>query len=192
MRMMQTDNELVEAYHQGDSGAFRELFARHKGMVFNFSLRFLGNRADAEDVTSEVFLQLFHKRFVVTGAAKVTTWLLTVARNAALSRLRTRKFQVPLWFRNPETGDPEEWEIPDAKDSASDVLGGREKAAKVRQAIDKLPEEQKEALILREYHDKSYAEIAEILGCSLEKVKILIFRARESLRVELARFIKEA
>lgn len=188
--MEQTDEELLRAYNSGDSTAFERLFQRHKGKIFNFALRLLTSRADAEDVTSEVFIALFHKRFQDDGRAKLSTWLFTVARNACLSRLRSAKNIVSLWFQK-DGDDYEQWDIADTADSAAEGIRQKEMAQAVRRALKKLPIEQKEALILREYHQKDYAEIAQILECSLEKVKVLIFRGRQRLKQELLPLIKE-
>jgi RNA polymerase sigma-70 factor (ECF subfamily) len=189
--MERTDEELWNAYSSGEETAFEALFQRHKGKVFNFSLRMLSDRAEAEDVTSETFIQLFNKRYRDTGQARLTTWLFTVARNACLTRLRAKKLFQPLWFKRNATDDFEEWDIPDTADPPSELLRKKEMARAVRRAVLALPQEQKEAVILREYFDKEYAEIALILDCSLEKVKVLIFRGRENLRLELAALIKE-
>lgn len=189
--MEQTDEVLIQAYQTGDAAAYEALFHRHKGKLFNFTLRMLGNRADAEDATSETFIQLFHRRYQDTGKAKLSTWLFTVARNACLTRLRSRKWVQPLWFKRNASADAEEWEIPDTAPIPSEDLKTKEMAKAVRRAITTLPDEQKEAVILREYFKKDYAEIAQILDCSLEKVKVLIFRGREHLRIELATLIKE-
>jgi RNA polymerase sigma-70 factor (ECF subfamily) len=189
--MERTDEELLNAYSSGEETAFEALFHRHKGKVFNFALRMLADRAEAEDVTSDTFIQLFNKRYRDTGQAKLTTWLLTVARNACLTRLRSRKLFQPMWFKRNATDDYEEWDIPDTADPPSETLRKKELAKAVKRAVLALPDEQKEAVILREYFQKEYAEIALILDCSLEKVKILIFRGRENLRTELAVLIKE-
>lgn len=189
--MDRTDVELWQDYNSGDQAAFEGLFHRHKGKVFNFALRMVGSRADAEDITSEVFIQLFHKRFQDNGRAKLSTWLLTVARNACLSRLRSAKRTVSLWFKKDDSDDYGEWDLPDTADLPLEAINKRENARVIRLALQRLPEEQKEALILREYCGKEYSEIAEILECSLDKVKVLIFRGRERLREELAPIIKE-
>lgn len=187
-----TDQELWLGYNSGDTSAFEELFHRHKGRIFNFALRLTGIRADAEDVTSEVFAQLFNKKFQDDGRAKLSTWLFTVARNACLSRLRSAKHMVSLWFRDNADGGQKEWDIPDDSAPPGAALGNREMAREVRRALLKLPVDQKEALILREYFQKDYAEIGQILECSLEKVKVLIFRGRERLREELGPLMKES
>jgi RNA polymerase sigma-70 factor (ECF subfamily) len=189
--MERTDQELLNAFRSGEEPAFEVLFDRHKSKIFNFALRWLRSRPDAEDVTSEVFIQLFNNRFKDTGQAKLTTWLFTVARNACLTRLRRVRMFQSMWFRKGAADDFEEWDVPDTADDPGEALRKREKARAVREAMEDLPQEQKEVLILREYAQKDYAEIAEIIGCSLERVKILIFRGRENLRIKLAAFIKE-
>lgn len=186
----QTDEALWQEYLSGDPRGFEVLFGRHKDKVFNFSLRLLGNRADAEDVTSEVFLQLFSKKFQFDGRAKLSTWLFTVARNACMSKFRSAKGIVSMWFKNKED-EFEPWDVADTAPRPGDEIRKRETARSVKRALLKLPQEMKEALILREYFQKDYVEIAQILNCSLEKVKVLIFRARERLRQDLDGLVKE-
>ncbi len=180
--MVQTDEELVESYYQGNEEALEMLFARYKNPVLNFSLRILNGRADAEDVTSEVFLSLFGKKYTQKAGARFSTWLFTVARNACLSQMRKRKKWLSIWFTKNNSGEYEQWDIPDEADLPNEVLAKREEAVKVKQAINLLPDLQKETLVLREYHYFKYDQISKILGCSLEQVKINIFRARERLR----------
>jgi RNA polymerase sigma-70 factor, ECF subfamily len=150
----------------------------------------LNNRADAEDVTSDVFLQVLNRKYIYTRLAKFSTWLFTVTRNACISRLRKRKLFVSLWIQKNDSDDYEVWDLPDTNESASDELKQKETRALVRRAINQLPLMQKDALIMREYMRLSYDEIAQVLGCSLENVKISIFRGRERLRIELASLIQ--
>ena len=187
----QTDEQLWQGYIGGNQGAFETLFSRHKDKVFNFSLRLLNSRADAEDVTSEVFLQLFYKKFQYDGRAKLTTWLFTVARNGCMTKLRSAKGVISMWFKKEDDSEFESWDVVDSGPLPGDELTRRETARSVKRALLKLPQEQKQALILREYFQKDYQEIAQILDCSLDNVKVLIFRAREALRVDLKPIIKE-
>ncbi len=180
--MEQTDEDLVKSYYQGNEEALEMLFARYKMPILNFSLRILNGRADAEDVTSEVFLSLFAKKYAPKQGVRFSTWLFTVARNACLTQKRKQKKMFGMWFTKKESSTYEEWNIPDKADLPNEVLSKKEEALKVKQAIQNLPELQKEILILREYHFFKYAQISEIVGCSLEQVKINIFRARENLR----------
>lgn len=189
--MSKQDEELIAEYQQGNDEALNMLFHRYKMPVFNFALRLLGNRAEAEDAASEVFLVLVSKKEAYQPKAKFSTWLFTVTRNACIDRIRKRKNIFSLWFTN-SSGEQEQWEIPDDDgETAAEHAARRETAHQVKSVIELLPPMQKEALILREYQGLKYEEIAHILGCSLENVKVLIFRARERLRVELASSILE-
>lgn len=190
--MDRSDEKLIQDYNEGDDEVLAMIFERYKTRVLNFSLRILGNRADAEDVTSEVFLTLFNKRYTYDEGAKFSTWLFTVARNNCISRIRKRKNLVSVWFTNKENGKVDQWDIPDTSNDSSKALEKKEASIQVRKAISNLPLEQREALILREYHDFSYQDISQILECSLDNVKVLIFRARKNLRGELTSFIREA
>ena len=189
--MEKSDEQIMQEFQAGENEAISLIFTRYRSRIFNFCLRFLGNRADAEDVTSDVFLKLFHKQYSLISDAKFSTWLFTVAHHACISRLRKKK---PMAFSdawNSDRGRSAEDHLPDGSDSSSEKMVNKERAELLHQALDVLAAEQKEALILKEFHGFSYLEIAGILGCSLDKVKVLIFRARERLRVELTAFIKK-
>jgi len=177
-----TDEELVKAYYQGDQEAFTELFDRYKARVLNFCLRILGNRADAEDITSEVFMALAERRYIMRAEAKCTTWIYTVARNACISRIRKRKHTISLWFSKDKNGEARQLDPADKCDLPPDKIIQEEHISLIRTSIAELPLDQREALVLREYQKLSYQEISVVLDCSLEKVKILIFRGREKLR----------
>lgn len=96
-----------------------------------------------------------------------------------------------LWIKNEEKEEMEALQIPDPDALVREKLAAQETSGHIKDAIEKLPLAQKEALVLREYHQLSYEEISRVLECSLEKVKILIFRARERLRLEIPSFLKE-
>ena len=183
--MNPTDEELVMAYYQGDKEAFACLFQRYQAPIFNFSLRMLASRADAEDVVAETFLQLSAKRYRHRPGIKFVTWLMTVARNACLTHIRQRKKGLWSWWTSLKAQEMATDHTLAEKTSPREILDRRESSRKVRQAIERLPVPQREALILREYHGMSYAEISRILNVSLEQVKIRLFRAREHLRVSL-------
>jgi RNA polymerase sigma-70 factor, ECF subfamily len=189
--MDERDEDLMRQYGEGDLDALNAIFQRYKTPVFNFSLRILGNRADAEDAVSEVFIAVFEKKYRPQPKAKFTTWLFAVAHNVCVSRIRARRNIVSMYFRQEETDELTAWEVPDTGELPREKLNRLQVAAILRQSIRKLPDEQKEALILREYQGMSYEEISVVMQCSLEKVKILIFRAREGLRKELPASLKE-
>lgn len=187
--MNKEDEDIISQFQSGDTEALKELFERYKRPIFNFCLKLTNNRADAEDVTAEVFLKLFKKQYAPQSGVKFSTWLYTIARNDCISRLRKRKYSIPLWFTS-SSGEEEAWEIEDTKENHSQTLMNEEMKKKVRQAIFNLDLEQRQAIILREYQHCRYDEIAQVMGCSLEKVKILLHRARQRLKGELASFVE--
>ncbi len=190
--MEKSDEQLIFEYQDGSTKSLEELFERFKRRILNFALRILGNRADAEDVTSEVFLALQTKKQLFNPKAKFSTWLFTIARNQCLDKIRNKKKMISMWFtRNDGSREEKEWEIPDKQNLAPQELEREETIRQVKKAIENLPLEQREALVLREYQDFSYSQISEVLSCSLEQVKILIFRARENLKSTLPSILSE-
>lgn len=179
------DEELIVEYYQGDQAAFTALFQRYKRPVLNFALRLIDNRADAEDVVEEVFMSLLQQKYTIRAGAKFSTWMFRVAHNACMTHFRKKKHVASLWFKKNDENDYASWDVADTADLPHEEIAKQESAMQVKKAIAKLPLEQKEALVLREYNGLAYDQISVILECSLEKVKILIFRARERLRVEL-------
>ncbi len=188
--MEQSDEELMAAYQRGEEEAMDTIFNRYQKRIFNFALRILGQRADAEDAVADVFLNLIRSAASYRPGAKFSTWLYTVARNACFSRLRKRKNIFSLSFSRGLGETDAEWDVPDPA-TAGDELHEKELGEHIKSAVGKLQVIQKEVLILREYHDLSYEEIANITGQSLSNVKVLIFRAREELRKTLGFLLKE-
>lgn len=182
--MEQTDEELMSQFAGGDMPALEGIFTRYKKPVFNFALRFLANRAEAEDVASDVFFAVINGKYHYTPSAKFSTWLFTVTRNACISRIRNSKKFFSLWFKSEE-GDDQEIQLPDHTLPAPEQLIKKEQSVIIERALARLPLGQREAIILKEFQDMSYQEIAKVLNCSLANVKILIFRGRENLRREI-------
>lgn len=186
-----TDEELIQNYYQGDREALGVIFERHKDGVFNFAYRTLLNRADAEDVTSEVFSRLCTTHGKFSPTARFKTWLYTITRNACVDKIRGRQRWGSMWFQKKETGETVPMDFPSLEDGPSQDLQNKEVGLHIRAAIEQLPSDQREALVLREFEGLSYEEIAGILECSLANVKILIYRARTHLKTAIPSFIKE-
>ena len=176
------DQELILRYYQGDGEALKVVFKRYKDSLFNFALRFAGNRADAEDAVSHAFMTVCERRYAVKPGASFKTWLFTVTRNICLSKIRGRSKFYSLWFTKKDSEENEQIDVIDTKANSRDELDQKEIMAIIQKAVHQLPGEQKEALLLREYQGFTYEEIAQVLDCSLEKVKVLIFRARNHLK----------
>jgi len=179
------DEELIRRYYAADQEALKVIFQRHKEGLFNFALRFSGNRADAEDAVSHTFMMVCEKRYTIKPGASFKTWAYAVARNSCLSKMRTGAKFFPLWSSKNDSGHEGPIDVIDPQGIARDQLDQKEIAVLLQKAINKLGPQQKEALLLREYQGFSYEEIAQVLQCSLEKVKVLIFRARSYLKEAL-------
>lgn len=188
--MNKPDEQLMQEYQSGEREAMSVIFERYKGRVLGFCLRLLGNRADAEEMASEVFLALSRSKYEYAANVKFSTWLYTIARNKCVSHLRKAKPMISLWL-SKEGEHKEPLDIPDGKHIPSEEVSESERAVYVREAIGRLPLAQREAVILQQYQGLSYEAIAQVLGCSLDNVKVIIFRAKERLRGELSSLIKE-
>lgn len=189
--MGKKDEQLMREFQTGDREAMQQLFQHNKVRIFNFCFGMLGNRADAEEVAGDVFLALIKNKYLYDPNRTFSTWIFTIARNMCLNRIRKRKQTVSLWYCSSGSDQYESWDVEDQRDQSRESLAKKERAQMVRRAIAGLPFEQREALELKQYHGFSYVEISQILNCSLEKVKILIFRAKEHLKSKLASFIRE-
>lgn len=189
--MERSDEQLMLEYQRGDREAINSIFQKNKSRIINFCYGLLGNRADAEEAASEVFLAVVKYKDYYDPKRTFSTWIYTVARNQCINRIRKRNKTVSLWFAVEGSDKHESWDIPDGGENSREILAENERAHHVRKAITRLPYEQREALVLKQYHGFSYAEISKILNCSLDKVKVLIFRAKERLRDELASLIGE-
>ena len=167
-----TDVELMTRVRDGDVRQLAHLFARHHARLFNFYLRLTGDRESSEDMTQEVFFRMLKYRHTFRGEGEFTTWMYHLARNVHLdSRRRT------------DTLSGEEVDgIASTDPHAHDLIERQEGTALVRAALARLPAEKREVLILSRYEGMHYDAIAELLGCSVEAVKVRVHRALQDLR----------
>lgn len=172
------DAILMDRVKAGDSAGAEGLFSRYAGPLLGFTERMLGSRAEAEEVTQDVFLKMISRSGQYDGRASVSTWLFAIAANACRDRLRSawRTTSVPL------EGVPE----PRGDDAVEKGLLERERRSAVRAALESLTREQREALLLARYREMPYAEVARTLGISEGAVKTRVFRAVETLRARFA------
>jgi RNA polymerase sigma-70 factor (ECF subfamily) len=168
-----SDEALIERIAQGDKLAMQVLYARHHVKVFRFTLRLVRNEATAEDLISEVFLDVWRQAGRFEGRSQVSTWILAIARFKALSALR----------RKPEEELDEEaaGAIEDPEDNPETVLQKKDKAAILRECLTKLSAEHREIIDLVYYHEKSVEEVAGIVGIPENTVKTRMFYARKKL-----------
>jgi RNA polymerase sigma-70 factor (ECF subfamily) len=172
---MQTtsDEVLIARIASGDRLAMQVLFARHHVRVYRFVLRLVRNEATAEDLISEVFLDVWRQAGKFEGRSAVSTWMLSIARFKALSALRKR----PEMELDEETAE----RIEDESDDPETALAKKDKGALLRQCLTALSAEHREIVDLVYYHEKSVEEVAGIVGIPEATVKTRMFYARKKL-----------
>ncbi len=191
--MARSDVQLMMDVKAGDQASFELLLRKYRTPLVSFLHRMVRNSTEAEDLAQEVFLRVYRARKQYAPSAKFTTWLFRIATNLALNALRDgrhRRMEVSLDqpAEASESGDSEHAaiQLPDGRPGVEQQLLARDRAAIIRRAIEALPEKQRAAVLLHKYHELEYAEIARILDCSESALKSLLFRAYETLRIELA------
>jgi RNA polymerase sigma-70 factor (ECF subfamily) len=182
------------AWQAGDEQAFDQLVERYSPQVYALLTRFLGPRDNREDLVQEVFLRLLRQRERYEPSARFSTFLYRIVFNLAVNHTQRVLSREPFTLPSGE-GEPSEGAMHQLADervgAPSEKLEQSDVVAAVRQAIASLPENQRMALILAKYEELPYVEIAAVLGSSEKAVKSLVHRARETLRVRLAPFLKE-
>lgn len=175
----------------GHDAALDELMSRHAERLHNYLLRLLQNETEAGDLAEESFVRVYQNRARFRPTHKFSTWLYAIATNLArdLQRHRARHPNVSLEAERGEASQSLGDVLPEGKPNPSETLLATERAETVQQAVSALPEDLRVPLVLAEYEDKSYAEIAEILECSAKAVEMRLYRARQELRGKLVQLL---
>ena len=175
-----SDQELMRLIQAGDVSPAAEIFDRYSSRIYNFAYRFLRNSEAAEDATQEVFVKMLKHANQFHGDAKLSTWLFSITANWCRDYLRKA---------DNKAKEAEEvlYSIPAPSELAPDRnLERRQDEQMIQKALAALTPEQREAILLSRYQGLSYAEIAQISGCSEGAVKTRVFRAMETLKKALA------
>jgi len=179
-----TDKELIRKIAERDQNAFRDLYELFQSKVFNTCLSYLQHVEDAEEAVQDVFMEVFGSAHEFRFDASVSTWIYRLTVNKCLDRIRHRKRQKRFAFIsslfNSETGNPD-FDLPDFNHPGI-LLENKEKAAILFKAINRLPENQKSAFILKQVEGLSQKEISEIMKTGEKAVESLIQRAKANLR----------
>jgi RNA polymerase sigma-70 factor, ECF subfamily len=168
-----SDESLIAAIAQGDRPAMEALFVRYRIPVFRFLMRTVRNETVAEDLNSDVFLDVWRQAGTFEGRAAVSTWIFSIARYKALNALSRRTTE--------QLDDEKADTIPDQADDPEIALAKKDKAAVLRQCLLKLSAEHREIVNLVYYQHKSVEEIAGIVGIPEATVKTRMFYARKKL-----------
>jgi RNA polymerase sigma-70 factor (ECF subfamily) len=182
------DAEWMRRVQKGDTEAFRCLILAYQTRIAAALARMAGPAFDPEELAHEVFVRVWKSAHRYEPSARLSTWLLTIARNLFLNELRYRtRHPTVSMDASEEEGNPH-FDSPSGPAALHPdaALIERELLEAIDIALQKLPENQRTAIVLRRYEDLSYEEIAVILGVSVGSVKSLLFRARTTLRELLA------
>jgi RNA polymerase sigma-70 factor (ECF subfamily) len=171
----------------GEDRALDELMERHSQPVFHFLVCLVQDEAVAEDLAQETFVRVYRHRGRYDPKRKFTTWLYAIAANLGRDRVRwlARHPELSLDHPSPRTGLEFKESMPDGAADPGAQLESEERAQTVRRAVAALPEELRTPLILTVYEERSQAEVADILGCSVKAIEMRIYRARHELRRRL-------
>ena len=184
--MTWTDEELVARSIGGDADSFNELVLRWERPIYALAYRTIGREEDARDVCQETFLRAFRALPGFRGQAKFSSWLYRIALNLCRDWVRRQR-------RTPVVPQPEGTDLielaaaTEPSESIEDLVARRDLTQAVERAMARLPEEQRTAIVLKEYHGLTFQEIADLVGCPLSTVKTRLYQGLTVLRRELAK-----
>lgn len=167
-----TDLELVRSVRKGDRGAYGQLVDRHLRSVYAVALRIVGQACEAEDVSQDTFLRAFERLDLFDDTRSFHNWLLKIAGNLAINRIRSRGREHKLKLRLAETDEPDE------RTGDTDVPGPQEWAY----WLDQIDDMQRSAIVLFHFHEMPYTEIAEVLQVPVNTVRTYLYRGRKRLK----------
>ncbi|MCG3180124.1 MAG: ECF RNA polymerase sigma-E factor [Phycisphaerae bacterium] len=186
------DVHLMMAFQDGREEAFAQLIKRNQHKVFSIIFRFVGDRAEAEDLVQEVFLRVYRTVGRYEPTARFSTWLYRIATNISLNAIRNRsRFHTVSLEVKQDDSEEFHRDIADEDSPAPhDAMDQDELGRVVMAAIEQLPGQQRAAIILNKYEGLSYEDVAEILACSVMAVKSLLSRARSNLKTKLGPYLR--
>src|SRR5678815_597679 len=183
------DEDLMVSYQRGEVRAFEILLTRHRKPVYNFILRFIGDKETAEDLLQEAFLRVIKGAEAYQRQAKFTTWLYTIARNLCVDQSRRAKHRKAQSLDAPMSNSADSGSLLDvipSGDMASDRQAvNKELQVRLHEALARLSEEQREVFLMREFLDMPFKDIADVVGVPENTVKSRMRYALEKLRLEL-------
>ncbi|OGU51864.1 MAG: hypothetical protein A2080_03280 [Ignavibacteria bacterium GWC2_36_12] len=193
------DTELIKNLKNGNDESFRIIVDKYQRLILNSCYRFVYNRETAEDLTQEVFIEVYRSINMFRNDSKLSTWIYRIAISKSLDYLKSRKRKKRFansksLFENEDmigsTSLKDEIQAPDEQ-SPEKLLDNDDRIKILSLALDCLPENQRIAFTLSKYDEFSYKEIADVLGITISSVESLIHRAKVNLRKKLYNFYRE-
>lgn len=181
------DFELIAQLKKGDGEAFRQLVDNYQKLVLNSCYKFVYNRETAEDLTQDVFIEVYRSINTFRADSKLSTWIYRISISKSLDYLKGQKRKKRFAILKSLFGEDEVEERISAPESVGPdkVLENEDRVKVLAWALNKLPESQRIAFTLSKYDEMSYQEISEILGVSISSVESLIHRAKLNLKKKL-------
>lgn len=181
------DRADMEKLQAGHDAALNDLMERHATFLFHFLCRLTGSEDDANDLAQETFVRIFKSKASYRAEQKFSTWLYAIATNLARNhfRWRSRHPNISLEAESPGTKQSLASTLPANSPTPKEVVLASERDQAVREAVNKLPEEMREAIVLCEWEERSVAEVAIILETTPKAVESRLYRARQVLRERL-------
>ncbi len=183
---LEQDAILMLRVKEGDGQSFELLLQKYRSPLVNYLNRMIQNQPIAEELSQEVFLRVYRARGAYEPTAKFTTWLFRIATHLALNSIRDRRHERAHRSIADAPEDRQPIELVDQRFNREQEMVADTRLRIVRDAIADLPEKQRAAVLMHKYEELDYAQIGEVLGCSVSAVKSLLFRAYEALRARLA------
>jgi RNA polymerase sigma-70 factor (ECF subfamily) len=182
----ETDEQLMKAVAGKSTGALRELMRRHEARVRRLAFRFTGSDDAACELVQEIFFKVYTSAATYSPQAKFTTWLYRITANHCLNHIRDSR-RDPLHQHNQPI-DEAGFTLPDDSGRETQLadLEKKEQAARVRKAVDSLPERQRMAILLLRFEELSYRDAASALNCSVSALEALVQRGFAALKKQLS------
>jgi len=185
-KLLDDDQLLVEKALAGDQKAFRLLLKKHQSAIYHVIFKLVHNQEESWDLVQETFIKAFRSLPSYKKDYRFTTWLYKIAANCSIDYLRKKRISTLSLDQPLETKEGSvSLELPDWSCNPESDLDLRQKGISINEAIESLPKKYREVIVYRHKEDKSYQEIAGILGIPVGTVKARIFRARELLKRKL-------
>lgn len=189
---MNQSEELINKLKQGDGAGFKAIVELYQDMVYNTTLSIVQNAEDADDITQEVFVQVYLSVKTYKGESKFSTWIYRIAISKALDHEKRKKRKKRFAFVQSLFGNGvQENTLPIDFHHPGVQLENKQRASALFKALKKLPEKQRIAFTLHKLEGGSYQEIAEIMGTTLYAIESLIGRAKSNLQKILQKFYSE-
>jgi RNA polymerase sigma-70 factor (ECF subfamily) len=187
-----TDEQLVAGALRGDRDAFGLIVERYESRLVNYLYRLVRSTEDAHDLAQEVFLKVYQALDRFDPQYRFSTWLFRVAQNAAIDLIRRQRLKLVSMSReSPDGGEERDWDFASGDPTPYGDLRNRERGSAIQQAVDALPWEYRELILLRHFGELSYEEIATMKRLPLGTVKNKLFRGRQMLKERLGDFLTD-